>query len=80
MRNTFVCADHDEDESLRKKLNLLGTIDVMKWQNSNIRLRQPGTGVWFTESRDFKNWASADNSNLWVYGIRMSQFSLRCIK
>ncbi|KAM0126050.1 hypothetical protein ACHAO1_010288 [Botrytis cinerea] len=57
------------DESLRKKLNLLGTIDVMKWQNSNIRLRQPGTGVWFTESRDFKNWASTDNSNLWVYGI-----------
>ncbi|KAF7891213.1 uncharacterized protein EAF02_001538 [Botrytis sinoallii] len=57
------------DERLRKKLNLLGTIDVMKWQNSNIRLRQPGTGVWFTESKDFKDWASADNSKLWIYGI-----------
>ncbi|KAF7950301.1 hypothetical protein EAE96_007589 [Botrytis aclada] len=57
------------DERLRKKLNLLGTIDVMKWQNSNIRLRQPGTGVWFTESKEFKNWASTDNSKLWIYGI-----------
>ncbi|TGO72234.1 hypothetical protein BELL_0477g00090 [Botrytis elliptica] len=57
------------DERLRKKLNLLGTIDVMKWQNSNIRLRQPGTGVWFTESKDFKDWASTDNSKLWIYGI-----------
>ncbi|TGO34464.1 hypothetical protein BHYA_0196g00200 [Botrytis hyacinthi] len=57
------------DEELRKKLNLLGTIDVMKWQNSNIRLRQPGTGVWFTESKDFKDWASTDNSKLWIHGI-----------
>ncbi|KAF7891829.1 hypothetical protein EAF00_008131 [Botryotinia globosa] len=57
------------DERLRKKLNLLGTIDVMKCQNSNIRLRQPGTGVWFTESKDFKDWASTDNSKLWIHGI-----------
>ncbi|THV48988.1 hypothetical protein BGAL_0217g00130 [Botrytis galanthina] len=57
------------DERLRKKLNLLGTIDVMKWQNSNIRLRQPGTGVWFTESKDFKDWSSTDNSKLWIHGI-----------
>ncbi|KAF7925061.1 uncharacterized protein EAE98_007149 [Botrytis deweyae] len=57
------------DERLRKKLNLLGTIDVMKWQNSNIRLRQPGTGIWFTESKDFKDWTSTDNSKLWIYGI-----------
>ncbi|KAF7890788.1 uncharacterized protein EAF01_010597 [Botrytis porri] len=57
------------DESLREKLNLLGTIDVMKWQNSNVRLRQPGTGVWFTESKEFEDWASTDNSKLWIYGI-----------
>ncbi|KAF5870500.1 putative ankyrin repeat protein [Botrytis fragariae] len=57
------------DERVKKKLNLLGTIDVMKWQNSNIRLRQPGTGVWFTESKDFKDWASTGNSKLWIHGI-----------
>ncbi|TGO47906.1 hypothetical protein BCON_0259g00150 [Botryotinia convoluta] len=69
MEHACVCADYDEDERLRKKLNLLGTIDVMKWQNSNIRLRQPGTGVWFTESKDFKDWTSTDNSKLWIHGI-----------
>ncbi|ESZ94302.1 hypothetical protein SBOR_5298 [Sclerotinia borealis F-4128] len=54
---------------LQGKLDLLGTIDVWKWQNSNVRIRQPGTGVWFTESKEFQSWASADNSKLWVHGI-----------
>ncbi|KAI9650824.1 hypothetical protein NHQ30_000858 [Ciborinia camelliae] len=57
------------DETLRKRLNLLGTIDVQKWQNSNVRLRQPGTGVWFTDSKEFRDWKSTDHSKLWVYGI-----------
>ncbi|KAJ8063128.1 hypothetical protein OCU04_008371 [Sclerotinia nivalis] len=57
------------DGTFQKKLNLLCTIDVRKWQDSNVRLRQPGTGVWFTESTEFQSWASADHSKLWVYGI-----------
>ncbi|TEY55498.1 hypothetical protein BOTCAL_0232g00060 [Botryotinia calthae] len=69
--NKGVAAINAKMEASRIELQRLaaGTIDVMKWQNSNIRLRQPGTGVWFTESKEFKNWASTDNSKLWIYGI-----------
>ncbi|TGO69528.1 hypothetical protein BOTNAR_0010g00270 [Botryotinia narcissicola] len=66
-----VTAMNDKIEAARIERQRLAasTVDVMKWQNSNIRLRQPGTGVWFTESKDFKDWTSTDNSNLWIHGI-----------
>ena len=70
--------NHVIDESLKKKLNLLSTIDVGRWQNSTVSLRQPGTGVWFTEGKEFQSWASTNNSKLWVYGIRRLQLSLPC--
>jgi hypothetical protein len=58
-------------EERRKMLDFLGKIDFRKWQDSNIRLRQPGTGVWFTDGADFRTWLSTDESKLWVNGIRM---------
>ena len=53
-------------------MGFLGSIDPRKWQDSNIRLRQPGTGVWFIECAEFKSWLSIDQSKLWIYGIRMT--------
>jgi hypothetical protein len=51
-------------------LDFLSTIDARKWQDSNIRLRQPGTGIWFTDGADFTSWLALDESKLWIYGIR----------
>jgi hypothetical protein len=54
-------------------LDFLSTVDARKWQDSSIRLRQPGTGIWFTDEQVFKSWLAADESKLWVYGIGESQ-------
>jgi hypothetical protein len=51
-------------------LKLLGDIDARKWQDSNIRLRQPGTGIWFTDGAEFNSWLSTNESKLWINGIR----------
>ncbi|KAH8765160.1 hypothetical protein BGZ57DRAFT_767925, partial [Hyaloscypha finlandica] len=56
-------------EERRKMLDLLGRVDARKWQDSNIRLRQPGTGVWFTDGIEFKTWLLIDDSKLWINGI-----------
>ena len=60
------------DEERQKMLRTLGDINARKWQDSNIRLRQPGTGVWFTDGAEFKSWLSEDKSKLWINGIRKS--------
>jgi hypothetical protein len=55
----------------QKMLQLLGRdIDPRKWQDSNTQLRQPGTGVWFTDGTEFRAWLSTDASKLWINGIR----------
>ncbi|KAH6716392.1 hypothetical protein BKA61DRAFT_342569 [Leptodontidium sp. MPI-SDFR-AT-0119] len=57
------------DDKRHKMLQLLGTISARKWQDSNIRLRQPGTGIWFTEGKEFTEWLSHERSKLWINGI-----------
>ncbi|KAH6711656.1 hypothetical protein BKA61DRAFT_522547, partial [Leptodontidium sp. MPI-SDFR-AT-0119] len=44
-------------------------IDPYRNQESAVSLRQPGTGVWFTDSIDFREWKLKTNSKLWLYGI-----------
>lgn len=34
------------------------------------KLQQAGTGVWFTESQEFRNWKEVDGSMLWLHGAR----------
>jgi hypothetical protein len=51
-------------------LQYLGKLDIENWQRSNLALRQPGTGIWFTDGEEFKAWTSTENSKLWIYGIR----------
>jgi hypothetical protein len=57
-------------EKRRGMLKVLGSVDARKWQDSNIRLRQPGTGIWFIDGDEFKSWVSTDSSKLWINGIR----------
>ena len=59
-------------------LDFLSTVDATKWQDSNIGLRQPGTGIWFTDSADFKSWLATDESKLWIYGIRELSHGINC--
>jgi len=47
------------------------TIDPLQNQESAVILRQPGTGVWFTDSLEFQEWKLKNNAKLWLHGIRM---------
>ncbi|KAK0120227.1 hypothetical protein ONS95_011633 [Cadophora gregata] len=57
------------NDERRKMLQILGDINARKWQDSNIRLRQPGTGIWFTNGAELKEWLSRERSKLWINGI-----------
>ncbi|KAG0648671.1 Vegetative incompatibility HET-E-1 [Hyphodiscus hymeniophilus] len=50
-------------------LTSLSRVDAQRWQNANIKLRQPGSGNWFTNGPDFQEWLSIKSSKLWVHGI-----------
>ncbi|TVY52006.1 putative ankyrin repeat protein L93 [Lachnellula cervina] len=52
-----------------RMLNFLSKVEARTWQDSNIRLRQPGTGIWFTDGPEFKTWRSEANTKLWINGI-----------
>ncbi|TVY14283.1 Vegetative incompatibility protein HET-E-1 [Lachnellula arida] len=56
-------------EERLQMLNFLSKVEARKWQDSNIRLRQPGTGIWFTDGPEFKTWRSEVNTKLWINGI-----------
>ncbi|KAH8593813.1 hypothetical protein B0O99DRAFT_574491, partial [Bisporella sp. PMI_857] len=57
------------DETKQKMLNWLGSINARKWQDTNINLRKEGTGIWFTDGPELKQWQTEPNSQLWVHGI-----------
>jgi hypothetical protein len=41
------------------------------WLNYNkaLKERQPGTGTWFVENKQYANWKTNPDSFLWLYGI-----------
>ncbi|TGO80148.1 hypothetical protein BELL_0014g00180 [Botrytis elliptica] len=43
-------------------------------QEIATKLRQPGTGQWFTKGDPFKSWLNEKASKLWLYGIRKHSF------
>ncbi|KAL5324553.1 hypothetical protein ACEPPN_009099 [Leptodophora sp. 'Broadleaf-Isolate-01'] len=44
-------------------------INPDRYQDAAASLRQPGTGVWFTESVEFQEWSLRNDSKLWLHGI-----------
>ena len=40
--------------------------------NTAIKKRQPGTGQWFTQSKEFADWKNGTSSFTWLHGIRKS--------
>ena len=53
----------------RKVLDSLGPCNPDKNHRMSLKLRHPGTGVWLTESDDFKRWLTTPHSKLWPRGI-----------
>jgi hypothetical protein len=43
--------------------------DPRKYQDKALGLLQPGTGLWFIESEEFKHWFKTPKSRLWLEGI-----------
>jgi len=57
------------DEHRQKVLNSFGTIDPRRNHDMSRKLRHLNTGLWLTESSEFKLWLTTANARLWLYGI-----------
>ncbi|KAL9638177.1 MAG: hypothetical protein Q9204_001596 [Flavoplaca sp. TL-2023a] len=56
-------------EERRKILDSFGTTTPEKNHDMSLKLRQPQTGLWLTEGKDFSNWLNTAGSGLWLYGL-----------
>lgn len=50
-------------------LNSFAKVDSRSNHDMSRKLRSPGTGLWLTESQEFRQWMSTKNAKLWFYGI-----------
>ena len=57
------------DTHRQKVLDSFGPCNPDKSHRMSLKLRHPGTGVWLTESDEFKRWLDTPNSKLWLRGI-----------
>ena len=53
----------------RKVLNWIQPYDPHQNHGMSLRLRHPGTGLWFMESDEIKSWLRCPGARLWCYGI-----------
>lgn len=44
--------------------------------NAAVKNRQPSTGEWFTQSKEFADWKIGKSSLIWLHGIRKSYKSV----
>jgi hypothetical protein len=63
-------ATNFSDKERKEMLSVIAPHDPSKHQETALKLRQPGTGVWFTEGPHFKSWLETPNAKMWLYGIR----------
>ena len=50
-------------------LNSFSKVDSRINFEMSRKLRSPGTGLWLTESQEFRHWLETENDRLWLYGI-----------
>ena len=53
----------------RKVLDWIQPYDPLQNHAMSLRLRHPGTGLWFMESDEMKSWLRCPGARLWCYGI-----------
>jgi len=68
------------EEKRSKLLDNIAQLDLKKMHGAVRELRQEGTGIWFLESPEFREWLKSKNSRLWLYGIRKSLCSMQVHK
>ena len=57
------------DKERREILKSFAKVDPRSNHDMSLKLRSPGTGLWLTEGREFKQWMETRNAKLWFYGI-----------
>ena len=57
------------DQERQKVLDSFGSIDPRKNLEMSRKLRYPTTGLWLTDSPEFKSWLNSNNARLWLHGI-----------
>ena len=57
------------DKQRQEVLNSFGSIDPRQSHEMNQKLRHPNTGLWLTESFEFRTWLHTPDECLWLYGI-----------
>ena len=62
---TRIAMDKERQEILKS----FAKIDPHSNHDMSQKLRSPGTGLWLTEGREFKQWMETRNAKLWYYGI-----------
>jgi Cdc6-like AAA superfamily ATPase len=56
-------------EDCSKMLRFFCRVDPQRNHDMSLKLRHPGTGLWLTESEEFRTWLETTNSRLWLTGI-----------
>ena len=57
------------DKERQKVLESFGSIDPRRNLEMSRKLRHPTTGMWLTDSPEFKSWLASNNARLWLHGI-----------
>ena len=58
------------DEQRQKILDSFGSFDHQRSLEMSRKLRHPNTGLWLTESPEFKNWLQTPDARLWLMGYQ----------
>ena len=66
------------DKEEQKILDSVGPVDPGKSHEMSLGLRHPATGLWFTESSEFKHWLMGKSTRLWLHGIPGAGKTILC--
>ena len=63
---TKACIGQESD----KLLDWLSPLEFSPQQQNVFSKREPGTGLWFVDSRDYQEWRDGESRILWCEGAR----------
>ncbi|KPI36255.1 Vegetative incompatibility protein HET-E-1 [Cyphellophora attinorum] len=59
----------EANDKTRRAFVALEPVNTHGIHKTNVLLRYPGTGDWFTSGKEFRQWLSDTRSRLWLHGI-----------
>ena len=69
--------NHSLDDERQAIASWLSSLNFQASQNEFIQKRRKGTGEWFLESQEFKDWSDGTSEMLWCPGDGMIIFATR---